>query len=107
MESPAPDGMTGGPHSSISAPAPTKSGKWLWALTHFHEILGEAADIYGALFQVTSAVVGLCTRARLAQLEHMESLFRLSFSLHSNRLRLAIVFLLRTGGSKNPLETHC
>lgn len=104
LESPAPAGITRGPHSPISAPALTKSGKWLWALTHFHEILGETADIYGALFQ-TSALVGMCTRAHLACLEHIESLFRLPFCLHSHRLRLAIVSLFHTGGSKNRLET--
>lgn len=53
-------------HSPISAPALTKSWKWLWALTHFHEILGETADIYGALFQTTSALVGMCTRAQFS-----------------------------------------
>ena len=105
MESPAPAGITGGPHSPISAPVLTKSGKWLWALTHFREILGETADIYGALFQTTSALVEMCTRAHLACFEHIESLFRLSFCLHSNRLRLAIVSLFHTGGSKNRLET--
>lgn len=71
-----------------------------------NEILGEAADIYGALFQTSSALVGMFTRAHLAHLEHIESLFRLSFSLHSNRLRLAIVSLFHTGGSKNQMETH-